>query len=32
MQAMCLPGLALGIVHGDQIVHLHGFGKADQSG
>ena len=32
MQAMRLPGLALGIVHGDQIVHLHGFGEADQSG
>ena len=32
MQAMRLPGLALGIVHGDQIVHLHGFGQADQSG
>jgi CubicO group peptidase (beta-lactamase class C family) len=32
MQAMRLPGLALGIVQGDQIVHLHGFGEADQSG
>jgi CubicO group peptidase (beta-lactamase class C family) len=32
MQAMRLPGLALGIVHGNQIVHLHGFGEADQSG
>ncbi len=32
MQAMRLPGLALGIVHGDQIVHLHGFGQADQNG
>ena len=32
MQMMRLPGLALGIVHGDQIVHLHGFGEADQSG
>jgi len=32
MQAMRLPGLALGIVHGDQIVHLHGFGASDQSG
>ena len=32
MQAMRLPGLALGIVHGDQILHLHGFGEADQSG
>ncbi len=27
-----MPGLALGIVHGDQIVHLQGFGKADDSG
>jgi CubicO group peptidase (beta-lactamase class C family) len=32
MQAMRLPGLALGIIHGDQIVHLHGFGEADQNG
>jgi CubicO group peptidase (beta-lactamase class C family) len=27
-----MPGLALGIVRGDQIVHLQGFGKADDSG
>jgi CubicO group peptidase (beta-lactamase class C family) len=27
-----MPGLALGIVQGDQIVHLQGFGKADGSG
>ena len=27
-----IPGLALGIVQGDQIVHLQGFGKADDSG
>jgi CubicO group peptidase (beta-lactamase class C family) len=27
-----MPGLALGIVQGDQIVHLQGFGKADDSG
>jgi CubicO group peptidase (beta-lactamase class C family) len=27
-----LPGLALGIVHGDQIVHLQNFGIADPSG
>jgi CubicO group peptidase (beta-lactamase class C family) len=32
MQAARLPGLALGIVHGDQIVHLKGFGIADPSG
>lgn len=27
-----LPGLALGIVHGDQIAHLQSFGVADPSG
>ena len=27
-----IPGLALGIVQGDQIAHLQGFGKADDSG
>jgi CubicO group peptidase (beta-lactamase class C family) len=27
-----MPGLALGIVQGDQIVHLQGYGKADDSG
>jgi CubicO group peptidase (beta-lactamase class C family) len=27
-----IPGLALGIVQGDQIVHLKGFGVADPSG
>ena len=27
-----LPGLAMGIVHGDQIVHLQSFGIADPSG
>jgi len=27
-----IAGLALGIVQGDQIVHLQGFGKADDSG
>jgi CubicO group peptidase (beta-lactamase class C family) len=32
MQALRLPGLALGIVQGDQIVHLKGFGVADPSG
>ena len=32
MQAARVPGLALGIVHGDQIVHLQGFGIADPSG
>lgn len=32
MQATRLPGLALGIVQGDRIVHLKGFGRADRSG
>lgn len=32
MRATHLPGLALAIVHGDQIVHLKGYGKADSSG
>jgi CubicO group peptidase (beta-lactamase class C family) len=32
MQAQRIPGLALGIVQGDQIVHLKGFGVADPSG
>jgi CubicO group peptidase (beta-lactamase class C family) len=32
MQANHLPGLALGIVHGTTIAHLHGFGTADQAG
>lgn len=27
-----IPGLALGIVQGDQVVHLQGFGVADSSG
>lgn len=27
-----IPGLALALVDGDQIVHLGGYGKADQSG
>lgn len=31
-QAARVPGLALGIVHGDQIVHLKGFGIAEPSG
>jgi len=32
MREQRIPGLALGIVHGDQIVHLKGFGVADDSG
>src|SRR5690349_10035693 len=27
-----LPGVALGLVEGDRIIHLQGFGKADQTG
>jgi CubicO group peptidase (beta-lactamase class C family) len=26
-----MSGLALGIVHGDQVVHLHGFGQVDST-
>jgi CubicO group peptidase (beta-lactamase class C family) len=32
MKDQRIPGLALGIVQGDQIVHLKGFGIADPSG
>jgi CubicO group peptidase (beta-lactamase class C family) len=32
MQAQHIPGLALGIVQGNQIMHLKGFGVADSSG
>ena len=32
MDAQRIPGLALGIVHGDRIVHVQGFGQADRSG
>jgi hypothetical protein len=32
MRDQRIPGLALGITHGDQIVHLKGFGVADESG
>lgn len=32
MQAQRIPGLALGIVQDDQIVHLKGFGIADPTG
>ncbi len=27
-----IPGLALGIVRGDRVAHLHGFGEADSTG
>jgi CubicO group peptidase (beta-lactamase class C family) len=32
MQEAHIPGLALGIVHGDRIVHLRGFGVANPAG
>ena len=32
MQDTRMPGVALGIVKGDKIVHLKGFGEADDSG
>jgi CubicO group peptidase (beta-lactamase class C family) len=32
MDVQRIPGLALGIVHGDRILHVQGFGKADRSG
>ena len=32
MDAIGLPGVALGIVHGDRVVHLQGFGTADLTG
>ncbi|HEY1295755.1 MAG TPA: serine hydrolase [Chloroflexota bacterium] len=31
-QAMRVPGLAIGIVHGNQMAHLAGFGQADGNG
>src|SRR5215203_553333 len=32
MQEMRMPGMAIGIVKGDEIVHLQGFGDADDTG
>jgi CubicO group peptidase (beta-lactamase class C family) len=32
MRRLHIPGVSLAIVEGDQIVHLHGFGKARPSG
>lgn len=32
MQADHIPGVSLGLVHNDQIVHLRGFGEASQNG
>lgn len=31
MNQLGIPGLGLGIIHGNQVVHLHGFGVADSS-
>lgn len=32
MREVHIPGLALGIVHNDEVVHLRGFGEADPAG
>jgi CubicO group peptidase (beta-lactamase class C family) len=32
MDEQRIPGLALGIVHGDRILHVQGFGTANRSG
>jgi CubicO group peptidase (beta-lactamase class C family) len=32
MDAQRIPGLGLGIVQGDRVVHVQGFGQADRSG
>ena len=32
MKASHIPGVSLSIVHGNQIIHLHGFGIANPSG
>jgi CubicO group peptidase (beta-lactamase class C family) len=32
MQADHIPGVALGLVHNDQVMHLRGFGSAGQNG
>src|SRR5205823_12684984 len=32
MRAMHIPGISLGIVHGDQIVHVQGFGVSNPDG
>jgi len=32
METLGIPGLALGIVQGDQVVHVQGFGVADSTG
>ena len=32
MQANRIPGRSLGVVHGNQVVHVQGFGAADAAG
>src|SRR5215469_16540244 len=32
MQADRIPGVAVGLVHGSQVVHVRGFGVADATG
>lgn len=32
MQERGVPGVALAIIHGDQVIHMRGFGVADASG
>lgn len=32
LRTLGIPGAALGIIHGDKIVHLQGFGRADGTG
>lgn len=32
MRSLHIPGVALGIVHGNQVVHLRGFGTSDPTG
>jgi CubicO group peptidase (beta-lactamase class C family) len=32
MDAQRIPGLALGIVHGDRVVHVRGYGRTERSG
>jgi CubicO group peptidase (beta-lactamase class C family) len=32
LQTLGIPGASLGVVHGDRVVHLQGFGRADNTG
>jgi CubicO group peptidase (beta-lactamase class C family) len=32
LETLSMPGASLAIVHGDQVVHLQGFGRADSTG